>query len=204
VRWHREGFRLYWRWKSRHAGVRREGTVKLVPVGLRRLIGSGTQRHEPVRTFRLRRPSISARDHQPCRMALLPVPAEPAHRRTRCWPPAASSLATRRCGSGALKFGQAFANAICRRLPRVGDKWHIDEVVIKIAGTTHWLARAFDQHAVVLDVLVQSRRDAKPQAAAVQAAEAAGPRARVMITDKPRQLSAAKEGSHAWRRASPA
>src|ERR1700732_1560059 len=61
----------------------------------------------------------------------------------------------------ALKFGQTFANAICRRLPRVGDKWHLDEVVIKIAGKTHWLRRAVDQHGIVLDVLVQSRRDAK-------------------------------------------
>src|SRR5512147_3222215 len=61
----------------------------------------------------------------------------------------------------ALKFGQGFANEIRRRLPRAGDKWHLDEVVIKIAGTTHWLWRAVDQHGVVLDVLVQSRRDAK-------------------------------------------
>ena len=29
----------------------------------------------------------------------------------------------------ALKFGQAFANQIRRRLPRTGDKWHLDEVV---------------------------------------------------------------------------
>src|SRR5271163_2577472 len=34
----------------------------------------------------------------------------------------------------ALKFGQPFANQIRRRLPRVGDKWHLDEVVLKIAG----------------------------------------------------------------------
>ena len=61
----------------------------------------------------------------------------------------------------ALKFGQGFANEIRRRLPRAGDKWHLDEVVIKIAGTTHWLWRAVDQHGIVLDVLVQSRRDAK-------------------------------------------
>jgi putative transposase len=30
----------------------------------------------------------------------------------------------------ALKFGQAFANQIRRRLPYAGDKWHLDEVVI--------------------------------------------------------------------------
>src|SRR5918994_3764106 len=42
----------------------------------------------------------------------------------------------------ALKFGQAFANQIRRRLPRAGDKWHLDEVVITIAGKKHWLWRA--------------------------------------------------------------
>ena len=59
----------------------------------------------------------------------------------------------------ALKFGQAFANQIRRRLPRAGDKWHLDEVVITIAGKKHWLWRAVDQDGIVLDVLVQSRRD---------------------------------------------
>ena len=34
----------------------------------------------------------------------------------------------------ALKFGQASANQIRRRLPRTGDNWHLDEVVLKIAG----------------------------------------------------------------------
>ncbi len=42
----------------------------------------------------------------------------------------------------ALKFGQEFANRIRRRLPRAGDKWHLDEVAIRIAGVTHWLWRA--------------------------------------------------------------
>ena len=58
-----------------------------------------------------------------------------------------------------LKFGQGFANEIRRRLPRPGDKWHLDEVRIKIAGKKHWLWRAVDQEGIVLDVLVQSRRD---------------------------------------------
>ena len=33
-----------------------------------------------------------------------------------------------------LKFGQEFANRIRRRAPRRGDKWHLDEVVISVAG----------------------------------------------------------------------
>jgi putative transposase len=60
-----------------------------------------------------------------------------------------------------LKFGREFANRIRRRAPRRGDKWHLDEVVITIAGEKHWLWRAVDQEGFVLDVLVQSRRDKK-------------------------------------------
>src|SRR4051794_8451889 len=59
----------------------------------------------------------------------------------------------------ALKFGQAVANRIRRRLPRTGGRWHLDEVVIKIAGKKHWVWRAVDQDGIVLDILVQSRRD---------------------------------------------
>jgi len=39
------------------------------------------------------------------------------------------------------------------------DKWHLDEVAVKIAGQKHWLWRAVDQDGIVLDILVQSRRD---------------------------------------------
>src|ERR671917_2328669 len=58
-----------------------------------------------------------------------------------------------------LKFGQDFANRIRRRLPRAGDKWHLDEVAIRISGVKHWPWRAVDQTGMVLDVLVQKRRD---------------------------------------------
>jgi putative transposase len=59
------------------------------------------------------------------------------------------------------KFGQAFANGLRRRRPRPGDKWHLDEVFIKIKGKTHYLWRAVDQDGNVLDILVTSHRDAK-------------------------------------------
>ena len=41
----------------------------------------------------------------------------------------------------ALKFGRPFAHQIHRRLPRVGDKWHLDEVALKIAGVKQWVYR---------------------------------------------------------------
>jgi putative transposase len=37
----------------------------------------------------------------------------------------------------ALKLGQSFANQIRRRLLTPGYKWHLDEVVISIAGLSH-------------------------------------------------------------------
>ncbi|WP_406016399.1 IS6 family transposase [Streptomyces sp. NBC_00984] len=58
-----------------------------------------------------------------------------------------------------LKFGQQYANGLRSRRPRPGDKWHLDEVFIKINGEQKYLWRAVDQDGNVLDILVQSRRD---------------------------------------------
>jgi putative transposase len=77
---------------------------------------------------------------------------------------------------------------------RDGDKWHLDEVVIKIDGTTHWLWRAVDQHGIVLDVLVQSRRDAKAAKRLLRKLlKRQGRAPRVMITDKLASYPAAKK-----------
>src|ERR687888_655789 len=94
----------------------------------------------------------------------------------------------------ARKFGQDFANEIRRRLPRAGDKWHLDEVVITISGTKHWLWRAVDQHGLVLDVLVQSRRNAtaaKRLSRTLLKRQGRAPR--VLITDKLASYAAAKK-----------
>ena len=58
------------------------------------------------------------------------------------------------------KFGANFADCLRRRRPRPGDKWHLDEVFIRIQGVQHYLWRAVDQNGVVLDILVQPRRNA--------------------------------------------
>ena len=62
--------------------------------------------------------------------------------------------------SWCAKFGPDHAARLRRRRPRPGDKWHFDEVFVKINGTTHDLWRAVDQHGTALDMLVQSGRDA--------------------------------------------
>ena len=58
------------------------------------------------------------------------------------------------------RFGPKYARRLRRRQPRAGDKWHLDEVFINVAGVRKYLWRAVDQHGNVLDILVQSRRNA--------------------------------------------
>jgi putative transposase len=58
-----------------------------------------------------------------------------------------------------LKLGSHFAKNLRRRRPCPGDKWHLDEVFIRIQGELRFLWRAVDQNGVILDILAQSRRD---------------------------------------------
>ena len=62
-----------------------------------------------------------------------------------------------------------------------------------IRGTKHWLWRAVDQDGVVLDVLVQSRRDKKAAKRLLRKLlKKQGRAPRVMITDKLASYGAAK------------
>src|SRR6202045_1714041 len=58
-----------------------------------------------------------------------------------------------------LKFGPGFARRLRRSRPRPSDRWHLDEMVVRIAGKRMYLGRAVDHEAEVLDMLVQRRRD---------------------------------------------
>ncbi len=93
------------------------------------------------------------------------------------------------------KFGESFAHAIRRRQPRPGDKWHMDEGFSRIESVQHYLWRAVDQDGVVLDILVQPRRDAraakrffKKLLKGLQYVP------RVIVTDKLKSYSAAHRG----------
>src|SRR5438309_8561628 len=91
------------------------------------------------------------------------------------------------------KFGKQYVDGLRRRRPRTGGKWHLDEVFLKINGVTHYLWRAVDQTGVVLDILVQPKRD---RFAAIclfsRLLRATGRKPRVIITDKLRSYGAAK------------
>ncbi|WUO13665.1 IS6 family transposase [Streptomyces sp. NBC_00289] len=91
-----------------------------------------------------------------------------------------------------LKFGQAYANSLRRRRPRPGDKWHLDEVFIRINGELKYLWRAVDADGNVLDILVQNRRDkAAARCFFRRLLMETGSVPRVVVTDKLRSYAAA-------------
>lgn len=94
------------------------------------------------------------------------------------------------------KFGKEFAAGLRRRRARTGDKWHLDEVFLKINGAIHYLWRAVDQDGIVLDILVQPKRD---RFAAMRffrkLLRSTGRKPRVIVTDK---LRCRETDRHAW------
>jgi putative transposase len=58
-----------------------------------------------------------------------------------------------------LKFGPAIARNLRRGRSVAHDQWHLDEMVVSIAGRGRYMWRAVDSEGEVLDMLVQPRRD---------------------------------------------
>jgi len=58
-------------------------------------------------------------------------------------------------------WSDLYADGLRRKSPRLGDRWHLDEVFLRINGRLHYLWRAVDYDGDVLDILVQSHRDRK-------------------------------------------
>src|SRR5438105_3535382 len=63
--------------------------------------------------------------------------------------------------SWVLKFGPVIARRLRRRRPRPSNRWHLDEMVVRIAGERMYLWRAVDHEGEILDMLVQRRRDTR-------------------------------------------
>ncbi|WP_443061763.1 IS6 family transposase [Streptomyces sp. NBC_00425] len=91
------------------------------------------------------------------------------------------------------KFGQRYADSLRRRRPRPGDKWHLDEVFIKINGEQKYLWQAVDQDGNVQDILVQNRRDtAAARRSLRRLMKKTRTVPRVIVTDKLRSYGAAR------------
>ena len=83
-------------------------------------------------------------------------------------------------------FGASYATRLKRRRPKLGDKWFLDEVFLKINGVQHYLWRAVDQHGAVIDILVQPTRD---RFAAMRSFDALGNQSSSASRDRDRQAS---------------
>jgi transposase-like protein len=91
-----------------------------------------------------------------------------------------------------VKVSPAYARELRRRRPRPGDRWHLDEVFIKINGEQKYLWRAVDQNGMVLDILVQNRRDtAAARRFFRRLLKNTGAVPRVVVTDRLRSYGAA-------------
>src|SRR6202040_1256824 len=54
--------------------------------------------------------------------------------------------------SWVLKFGPVIARRLRRQRPRPSDRWHLDEMVVRIAGERMYLWRAVDHEGEILDI----------------------------------------------------
>ncbi|PBC36059.1 IS6 family transposase [Rhodococcus sp. ACPA4] len=90
------------------------------------------------------------------------------------------------------RFGPEFARRLRQKAPRPSDKWHLDEVFIKVGGVQKYLWRAVDQHGNVLDILIQGKRDGKAATRFFRKLlKKQGRRPRALITDKLRSYQVA-------------
>jgi len=91
-----------------------------------------------------------------------------------------------------LKFGPAIARRLRQRRLKPTAYWHLDEMVVQIAGKRMYLWRAVDSEGEVLDIVVQGGRD---KAAALklmrQLLKKQGFAPTVVVTDKLRSYAAA-------------
>jgi putative transposase len=89
------------------------------------------------------------------------------------------------------KFGTEFAQRLRRRHSGFGGTYFLDEIFVRIGGTQHYLWRAVDQDGEVVDVYLQTRRDAKAAKRFFQRIVKAGRKPREIITDKLRSYGVA-------------
>jgi transposase-like protein len=59
------------------------------------------------------------------------------------------------------RFSPLLADAARFARHRVGDRWHVDETYVKVAGRWVYLYRAVDEYGQVIDVYASTRRDSE-------------------------------------------
>jgi len=83
-----------------------------------------------------------------------------------------------------IKFADHFKEVIKKRERKPTDKWHLDEMNVKINGRMFVLWRAVDSEGVEIDVFLQKRRNKKAAIRFLSRLLKAYPTPRVIVTDK--------------------
>ncbi len=83
-----------------------------------------------------------------------------------------------------LKFSRQFKDTLQKRERQVSDKWHLDEMSLRINGESFVLWRAVDEHGMELDVFLQKRRNKASAIRLLSRLLQRYPAPRVIITDK--------------------
>jgi putative transposase len=86
--------------------------------------------------------------------------------------------------SWSLKFSRHFKDVIQKRERKPSDKWHLDEMIIKMNGQPYVLWRAVDSEGFELDIFLQKRRDKKAAIRFLTRLLKSYPEPRVIVTDK--------------------
>jgi putative transposase len=86
--------------------------------------------------------------------------------------------------SWSIKFSNHFRDVIKKRETKPSDKWHLDEMTIKINGDFFILWRAVDSEGYELDVLLQKHRNKKAAIRFLSRLLGGYPAPRVIVTDK--------------------
>ena len=86
--------------------------------------------------------------------------------------------------SWSIKFSSHFRDVIKKRERKPCDKWHLDEMIIKINGDSFILWRAVDAEGYELDILLQKHRNKKAAIRFLSRLLKSYPAPRVMVTDK--------------------
>ncbi len=83
-----------------------------------------------------------------------------------------------------LKFADHFIDVIKKRQRASGNKWHLDEMTIKMNGEIFILWRAVDSSGIELDVFLQKRRNKKSAIRFLSRLLKSYSIPRVIVTDK--------------------
>jgi putative transposase len=82
------------------------------------------------------------------------------------------------------RFDRHFVDCVRTNRPGPNERWHMDDVIITMRGKKHWLWRSIDARGDVLDVLVQTRRNAQAVKRFYKRFVSRFGEPRVVITDK--------------------